>query len=263
MVDFLKEIFVNKSELLYYFITIDSVLLDQERTSASLKEFTTVTGSSQFHAMVFSPGDSSFKAAKRICVCTQCNESFGSCNNFIYSADDNDEQTAIDFIAPNSFVAVAAHEKSVDTLWFIKVIENECIESIDKQDDYGNVILRGTSFIKGHFQEKSEEKSIHQIYKLSAQKTIFYKQSVIYAFVNMTATKKGYELTNSRLNGRDPICRGKQLLSFVIKNTIFGHLDLLNFSLCSVYHFLFRGLFLIFLLRILCLVNVHFWWVLS
>lgn len=46
MVDFLKEIFVNKSELLYYFITIDSVLLDQERTSASLKEFTTVTGSS-------------------------------------------------------------------------------------------------------------------------------------------------------------------------------------------------------------------------
>ena len=83
MVNFLKEKFKNKNDLTYYFKTIDNILLDQERSSARLRKFKRVKGSSEFHVIVFSPGDTTIKAAKRICVCEKCKDSFGTCENFL------------------------------------------------------------------------------------------------------------------------------------------------------------------------------------
>lgn len=244
MVEFLKQKFKSKEDLTYYFKTIDNMILDQERSSARLKKFKRVQGSSQFHVIIFSPGETTMKAAKRICVCEKCKESFGTCENFIdytlsvqelnkihlrsskalpvsqtkqvdsdesgsdsddeddvvENEDKSDSQTAHDFICPDSIVAVAADERSADTIWFIKVLENECVECVDVKDDYENVVVRGESFFKGHFLEMIKEKKSHKVFKLSSKITFFYKESVIYPFINMEETDKGFhQLHNNDL----------------------------------------------------------------
>ena len=107
--------------------------------------------------------------------------------------DESEEQTVIDFISPGS---VAADEKSIDTIWFVKILENECVASANEKDDCGNVIPHGAFFLKGRFLEIVVEKSSHRVYKLSKKLTYFYKESVIYPFVNMVETEKGYILKN-------------------------------------------------------------------
>ena len=100
---------------------------------------------------------------------------YGSCSNFeeynllvgnlnkvnllaseiveIDASDDlTDEDENIDFIFPDSIVVVPADEKSLDTVWFIKVI-NENISDNDTIDDYGNTIPGNTCYFSGHFLE--------------------------------------------------------------------------------------------------------------
>lgn len=104
-----------------------------------------------------------------------------------------------------SIVAVAAEEKSEDSVWFIKIIENnETINDIAKIDDYGNVIPGGVNFFKGHFLEREYVKKSCQLFKLSKKVTFFYKESVFYPFVPMTETKKGFRLENKDLT--DILC---------------------------------------------------------
>ena len=93
-------------------------------------------------------------------------------------------------------MTVAADEKSIDTIWFIRVSGNECIGCDNEKDDYGNVVPYGESFFKGHFLELVVEKSSHRVYKQSKKITFFYKESVIYPYVNMAETEKGYILKN-------------------------------------------------------------------
>ena len=132
-------------------------------------------------------------------------ESYGSCNLFssyqirshqlnkvhlrsqltenVYSSHDDKE--GYDFIIPQMYVAAAADDNSLDPIWFIKVLETDCCGNGKDGDDYGNIIPVDVNFIKGHFKEKSVFSNFkYQTYKYSRKVTFFYKESVIYPYIN-------------------------------------------------------------------------------
>ena len=141
----------------------DTALFDEERSLDLLIDIAIVHGSSTFHAMLFSPGKNCFKPSKRICICDKCKDRLGSCEQFSeYSlnvkqlnkihlhssnavsgkhADEEDnESSIIDFLAEDSFIAAAAGNNSIDTVWFAKVIDNNCLGDGSCVDDYGNAV---------------------------------------------------------------------------------------------------------------------------
>ena len=119
---------------------IDTVLLDEERLLDLLIDVATVHGSSNFHAMLLSPKKNCFKASKRICICDKCKDQFGSSEQFSehslnikqlnkihlrssnadvsgkHADDEEDNKSSIiNFLAEDSFIAVAAGSNSIDT----------------------------------------------------------------------------------------------------------------------------------------------------
>ena len=50
-----------------------------------------------------------------------------------------------DFVTPE-YVAIAAHQNSSDSVWFIKVQEVNLCSSQEEVDDYGNTIPKGTIY---------------------------------------------------------------------------------------------------------------------
>ena len=170
-------------------------MLDEERSFDLLIDVATVHGSSTFHAMLFSPGKNCFKASKRICICDKCKDQFGSreqCSEYSLNlkqlnkihlrssnadvsgkhADDEEdnESSVINFWAEDSFIAVAAGSNSIDTVWFVKVIDDDCLSDGSCVDDYRNAVGQGVRYLKGHFLEKIDEKDDHNLYKLLQRK---------------------------------------------------------------------------------------------
>ena len=71
-------------------------------------------------------------------------------------------------------------------------MEVDCCGKGKDGDDYGNIPV-GVNFIKGHFMEKSVfSNSKYQTYKLLRKVTFFYKESVVYPYVNFGQNKKGF-----------------------------------------------------------------------
>ena len=70
-------------------------------------------------------------------------------------AQDVDE-TLPDFLVPGFFVAIAVGTSSIDTVWFIQVVESNCVEYKVLCDDCGHKIAVGVNFPKGHFLEKEK-----------------------------------------------------------------------------------------------------------
>ena len=60
------------------------------------------------------------------------------------------------------------------TVWFVKVIHNDCLSDGSCIDDYGNAVGQGVRYLKGYFLEKIDEKDNHKLHKLS--KTNFLLQ---------------------------------------------------------------------------------------
>ena len=102
-------------------------------------------------------------------------------------------------MAEDSFIAVAAGSNSIDTVWFMKVIVNDCLSDGSCVDDYRSAVGQGVRYLKGHFLEKIDEKDDHKLYKLSTKQTLLYKESVVYPYINFQETKKGFALKNSDL----------------------------------------------------------------
>ena len=114
-------------------------VLGEERVTLKLRQFDTVTGSSSFHCMVFSPGNESFIAAKLIFICDNCKVNYGSCEKFkeysvnvghlnkahsrsndallaqVISTEDDDDNTVVSFLTSGSIIAIAADRKSIET----------------------------------------------------------------------------------------------------------------------------------------------------
>ena len=82
MVDYLDAKFKESTNPEYIVKEISSSLLDENRAVANLLVLPTIEGSSTFQVIVFKPNSDNLKAAKRICVCQQCQNDYGSCNIF-------------------------------------------------------------------------------------------------------------------------------------------------------------------------------------
>ena len=97
----------------------------------------------------------------------------------------------------NKQVAIAADRNSLETFWFVKIFDNNCIANGNEVDDYGNIIADGSKYIKGQFLEFLHENKNKKNYKLSNKVTYFYKESILYPFVNMNENKNSFELSYS------------------------------------------------------------------
>ena len=65
------------------------------------------------------------------------------------SSEDDGDNTVVSFLTRGSIVAIAADRKSIKTIWFIKVIEAECVCENAEVDDYGQSIAKGVAYMKG------------------------------------------------------------------------------------------------------------------
>ena len=187
---------------------------------------------------MFTPSATTFRAAKRLCICNQCQDSYGQCESFnefqlnvkhIIPActrqqqianEESNEPADIDwgFLEVGSIVAVAPEEEqSADSFWFIRITEVKCVAGKDSVDSYGNQIPEGLSFLKGHFLERVYHQAKSVIYKEEKKLTFFYCESIFYPFVHM-----------------DVIDHGKNKGSFIITNEkysdILAHVEGVGYS---------------------------------
>ena len=122
-----------------------------------------------------------------------------------------------DFILPKTFITVPAPEKSRDNFWFIQVLEvNRVCEAV-QVDDYGLKIPAGMVHHSGHFLERDDRYSSVKatVFKLSKKVTYFYKENILYPFLNIQQDSKE-RLSLSAIDYTD-------MLHF-IENNGFSHL---------------------------------------
>ena len=159
--------------------------------------------------MVFTPNAEHIKAAPRLCICNECKLDHGSCSlfetcelqvcflkepmlrsqNFEHNAASSQKATS-DFFLAGSVCAVAADAKSYDTVWFIEIIDEGFAHNDNIVDDYGHQIALGQNYLIGHYFERDFSSSKHeQLYTCMKKKIFFYKESVVYPFVNFQSNK--------------------------------------------------------------------------
>ena len=117
----------------------------------------------------------------------------------ICDVSESSDKSILEYIVPQTYVAVAANKSSIDTAWFIKVIENDLMSNGDDTDDYGHTIIKDSKYNMGHFLERFTNTRKGELYKLSNKRTFFYSESVIYPFVDVKEEKKGLFISNNEL----------------------------------------------------------------
>ena len=101
---------------------------------------------------------------------------------------DNTSINNSDFLLEGSVCAVAAAEKSPDTVWFIR-IDSQSTE--DLTDEYGVKVGAGQMFYMGSFLEQSRAVKSGIYYKKMKKRAFFFKESVVYPFVNLESKAGG------------------------------------------------------------------------
>ena len=156
------------------------------------------------------------KASPRLCMCTECKVILGSCSLFKEyelnveslnkvslrsnfqekNVETETETDSTGFLLKNTVVAVAADDSHHETVWFIMIEEEEksLIQAVE--DSYGNIIPPNQPFLSGYFLEPTTTKCIYQ---KSRKITYFYKETVVYPFVQAIPNKRGYEISNNEL----------------------------------------------------------------
>jgi len=228
-VSFLNQIFADKVCPNFVVKEIEKDKLEELRSEARLKNYPTINGSDQWHIIVFRPNTTTFRAAPQLCICYLCRQSYGSCSLFksyelrtgdlkknhmrseVEATSSTVEEDVIDdgLILPGSYCAIAADRSSNETIWFVKI--NKYLSAMyDVVDDYGVKIAGGQSYIEGHFLERLSSFKNGHIYKLQQnKKTFFYRESVVYPFVQIIPSKKGLYL---------PINEYVEVLNFIESN---------------------------------------------
>ena len=79
---FLTKKFEEKTNPKFYCRKISVSSLNEARTEARLKKYPTIEGSTLFQVMVFKPNSPVFKVARRLCICEDCMNDYGSCPLF-------------------------------------------------------------------------------------------------------------------------------------------------------------------------------------
>ena len=93
--------------------------------------------------------------------------------------------------------AIAASEKSPDTVWFLKIVkEGTATKTIF--DEYGHSIIEGSSYVEGKYLEFETSKKNEKVYREMDKTVYYYVCSVVYPFVNTRFEKgKMYHITNN------------------------------------------------------------------
>lgn len=220
MVEYLTDKFKHKESPKHYYKEIHSKDLEVKRIEARFTAFQTILGCDSFQVVIFSPNSTTIKASNRLCLCEQCQNDYGTCSLFTnYTPvvqqlnkvslrssreeavlpDNETESVLTDLLTEDVIIAVAADTKSIDSIWFIQ-FKQKLSSDIPATNDYGHIIPPGVNFFCGHFLER-ESCSTHAIlFKISKKKTYFYKESVLYPFVEVETTKRGIQITNVELS---------------------------------------------------------------
>ena len=210
--------------------------LEKERDADHRKKFKTVQGSADFQVMIFTPNTNTFKASPRLCLCDLCSLNYGSCalfqtyelqvqilnkvslrNSIPPPPEIVGQEKVNDFVSVGTYVAVAAPKESADTVWLIKVVEVNRVDlEKESQDSYQHKIAPGVMHLSGHFLEKSDKASTMKVtvYKLSQNITYFFKESIVFPYVNIYEGKRG--LTLSMTDYAD--------ILYHIENSAYSHL---------------------------------------
>ena len=88
-------------------------------------------------------------------------------DDFHEDKDDSEDEDNWDFLSSDTYVAVAPDEEDDDSIWIIKILENNCRSSEEEIDDYWVRILPHTGFLKGYFLEKVYDEKKYVLFKLS------------------------------------------------------------------------------------------------
>ena len=219
MVNFLESKFWAKKEPKYVIkeITKDSL----ERNSGKYNICNTNDGSSLFQVIVFSPNSQHIKTSPRLCICDDCKLEYGSCSIFnsyqlqvcvlkepmLRSQNlelinlDTSQKASTDFFLTGSVCAYAAATKSADTVWIVKIIGDDIANDHNVVDDYGHQIAIGQNYLIGHYFERyvSFSSKHGKSFKCMKMKGFFYKECVVYPFVNLQPqpSKQNHFISNA------------------------------------------------------------------
>ena len=219
MVQFLSEKFGEKTDPGYKFKDITPEQLEEARKEQRLKIYSTIAGSSKFQATVFRPHQR-MKASPRICLCKECQVEYGSCQLFkeyditinhlkkiclrstfadrigaeaLEDDESIDDDETTEVLIKDSIVALAAGTNARETFYLIKITEEEREASTAETDEWGTNITGGQLHLRGQFFET--ESGYDRRYKLLKKEAIFFRESVVYPFVQMEAKNNYYELS--------------------------------------------------------------------
>lgn len=200
MVEMLRNKFGKQQQPKYIIEEISASIVQEKCVESRLEVFNTLDCSSKFEIMFFQPNLTTYADADRICLRQQCKDEYGSCSLFQdfyllvtqlketglkFNDTQHGEKPLTELLLPNSVCAIAANNKSSDTLWLVLILEQNVDES-NEPDDYGHTIPKGCSFITGHYLEKCGTVRKKQKIKIMVDKKAYiYKESIIYAFVNL------------------------------------------------------------------------------
>ena len=162
MFDFLSQKFMGKKDPVYHVKEIDVKQLEIAWADARLKYYYPIKGSNSFQIIVFCPNNIIIRAAEYLCISDQCKSDYSICDLFTdytqvvqtlnkikrhsnYDENEKNEEhvkAPNDFLLPGSVCALAAANKSVDTLWFVQ-IKGNFESTISVSDDYGHIVTPG------------------------------------------------------------------------------------------------------------------------
>ena len=210
IVSHLVKHFGNHESPQYDIKEITEMELAEERAARRRKVYKTIDGSSTWQVLVFRPGQSYFLASTRLCICDECSQEYGSCNLFKSfelhcetireiplrsdvtppQSDELGNEENDGFILADSYLALAADSTDVDALWYVKVLEvNQCSDK-NEVDGYCNEIPKGVTYFVGNFLVRDHRGKRCTYFNLETdKKTYFYKESVLYPFVNILEEK--------------------------------------------------------------------------
>ena len=106
--------------------------------------------------------------------------------------DEAIDNETTEVLIKDSIVALAADTKACETFYLMKITE-EKEASITETDTQGKKIKEGQLHLRGQFFETDPCSDTR--YRLLKKESIFFRESVVYPFVQMEAKKKHYELS--------------------------------------------------------------------
>ena len=190
--------------------------------ATSFKAAKSIEVSSTFQVMVITPNATSFKAAPRLCICDLCKISYGSCSLFkeytpvvenlnktslrsqILPAvnSESEETDVLEFAQKDTICAIPASEKSHEAVDFVKILAHQSNDTMDQflVDDLGQRIGPGQEYLEGRYYLRKHSTAKGTIYQLDQRKVYFFKECIVYPFVQSETIKDGVLISNTKLS---------------------------------------------------------------